>query len=98
MFCGSLDDYFVSPLSAFATTRDSIQMKKDLKSKIWEEMRVNVESNLNKCNIYRLLVEFSEKNEASIKDQLIGRASHILYLSSQDFISYVLLVYKDLFV
>jgi hypothetical protein len=35
MFCGSMDDYFVSPLSAFATTKESIQMKKDLKSKIW---------------------------------------------------------------
>ncbi len=56
MFCGSLDDYFVSPLSAFATSRESIQMKKDLKSKIWEEMRINIESNLLECNIYRLLV------------------------------------------
>jgi len=72
-------------------------MKKDIKSKIWEEMRVNIEANLTNCNIYRLLVEFGEKSEASIKDQLIGRASHIMYLSSQDFISYVLLVYKDLF-
>lgn len=97
MFCGSMDDYFVSPLSAFATTRESIQMKKDIKSKIWEEMRVNIEANLANCNIYRLMVEFGEKSEASIKDQLIGRASHIMYLSSQDFISYVLLVYKDLF-
>ena len=61
MFCGSLDDYFVSPLSAFATTRESIQMKKDLKSKIWEEMRGNIESNFINCNIYRLLVEFGDK-------------------------------------
>lgn len=36
VFCGSQDDYFVSPLSAFATTKESIHMKKDLKSKIWE--------------------------------------------------------------
>lgn len=28
MFCGSQDDYFVSPLSAFATTRKSILGKK----------------------------------------------------------------------
>ena len=62
MFCGRRDDYFVSPLSAFSTTRESIQMKKDLKSKIWEEMRVNIESNLTNCNIYRLLVEFGEKS------------------------------------
>jgi hypothetical protein len=58
MFCGSSDDYFVSPLSALSTTRESIQMKKDLKSQIWEEMRVNIESNLINCNIYRLLVDF----------------------------------------
>lgn len=58
MFCGSSDDYFVSPLSALATTRESIQMRKDLKSQIWEEMRVNIESNLINCNIYRLLVDF----------------------------------------
>lgn len=61
-------------------------------------MRVNIEKNLDNSNIYRLLVEFSEKSEASIKDQLIGRASHILYLSCQDFINYLLLVHRDLFV
>jgi hypothetical protein len=97
MFGGSIDDYFVSPLSAFATTRESIQLKKDLKAKIWEEMRVNIESNLTNCNIYRLLVQFGEKSSASIKDQLIGKASHVLYLSSPDFISYMLLVHKELF-
>lgn len=44
-------------------------------------MRLNIEDNLANCNIYRLLVEFSEKSKSSIKDQLIpGRASHILYL------------------
>lgn len=42
MFCGSLEDYYVSPLSAFATTKESIQMKKDLKARIWEEMRFNI--------------------------------------------------------
>ncbi len=97
MFCGSMDDYFVSPLSALASTKESIQTKKDLKSKIWEEMRTNIESNLINCSIYRLVVEFGEKSEASIKDQLIGRASHVMYLSSKDFISYVLHAYNDLF-
>lgn len=60
-------------------------------------MRSNVETNLINSNVYRLLVEFSETSQTSIKDQLIGRSSHIMYLSSQDFIAYVLLVNKEMF-
>jgi hypothetical protein len=62
MFCGSQDDYFVSPLSAFATTRESIMGKKDVKARIWEEMRVSIEKNLTGCNVYRLLVQFGENS------------------------------------
>lgn len=61
-------------------------------------MRFNIETNFINCNIYRLLVDFVDKNEASIKDQLIGRASHVMYLSSKDFINYILLAFSELFV
>lgn len=42
MFCGSSQDCFVSPLSAFATTKQSIKKRNDIKSQIWQEMRLNI--------------------------------------------------------